>query len=226
MVHTPQHDAKSNRPDECVPTGMLVQKIVPSDGHIYEVFWNSVNKDVHLVHCGPSWSPVTDRTTTYVGCASSKDGAVSKAEAAAYDILTGYDKYVMGTTLGKSHVISVHLYLEHLLVRCLHALIPNASALFRNRTVSFSLLISLCEAHNAFDSVLADVLRKVNAIRNKCAHNMVYNPSDSEVDPVYDALCSIQPPDSNEDKNDETDMWRYLCELIESKAKELGATDI
>lgn len=206
---------------------MYTERIVANNGHVYEVRWNCDDKDVHMVDCGPSWALVTDGATIQVGHASTKAEAVSKCEAAAYNMLSSYDKYVMGTTMGKSHVIGVHLLLEHLMVRCLHVVIPNPDALFGDRTLSFSMLISLCEAHGVVDTNLSRILRMVNAIRNKCAHKLVYHPSDSEVRNMLDALRRRNPDGfSAVEDDDEDDCWKLLCRLLEERAIELGVTDI
>jgi len=125
--------------------------------------------------------------------------AIQKCEAAAYEMLDSYDKYVMGTTMGKSLVISAHLLLEHLLVRCLQVVLPSPDALFRDRTISFSMLVSLCEAHRVIDSDLSRILRMVNGIRNKCAHKLVYHPSDSELGDMRNALRESHPNENNRD---------------------------
>jgi len=174
-------------------------RIVASNGHVYEVHWTPDDEEVEMVHCGPSWAPATNGATTHVGRASTMAEAIQKCEAAAYEMLDSYDKYVMGTTMGKSLVISAHLLLEHLLVRCLQVVLPSPDALFRDRTISFSMLVSLCEAHRVIDSDLSRILRMVNGIRNKCAHKLVYHPSDSELGDMRNALRESHPNENNRD---------------------------
>lgn len=153
--------------------------------------------------------------------------AVSKCEAAAYDMLSSYDKYVMGTTVGNTLFVSVHLLLEHIMVRCLHAVIPNPNALFGSRTISFSMLVSLCEAHGVLDSDLSRILRMVNTIRNKCAHELAYNPSDSELRSVRDALRRRNPDEfAAEEEQEEDDCLQMLCRVLEERATDRGATDV
>lgn len=179
------------------------EKIFANNGHVYEVRWNCDDKEVHMLDCGPTWAPVSDGATIHVGQASTMVEAVSKCEAEAYKMLDSYDKYVMGTTLGKSHVISVHLLIEHIMVRCLHVVIPNPDALFGSRTISFSMLISLCEAHDVVDSELSRILRMVNGIRNKYAHMLEYHPSDSELRNIKDALRRRNPGEFSAAEDDE-----------------------
>jgi hypothetical protein len=76
----------------------------------------------------------------------------------------------------KSLVIYAHLWLEHLMVRCIVAVLPNPDALFSERALSFYMLIALCETHNIMTPELAQALRLVNGLRNKCAHKANYEP--------------------------------------------------
>ena len=203
------------------------KRFFAGNGHVYEVRWNRNDKSLHMVDCGLSWEPVTDGTSVHVGRASTEAEAVSKCEAAAYEMLSNYDKYVMGTTMGKTLLISVHLLLEHIMVRCLHAVIPNPNALLGSRTISFSMLVSLCEAHGVLDSDLSRVLRMVNTIRNKCAHELAYNPSDSELRNVRDALRRRNADEfAAAEDQEEDDCLQLLCGLLEERATELGATDV
>jgi hypothetical protein len=76
-------------------------------------------------------------------------------------VKTNFEKHVTGVNPVISYVISSHLWLEHLLVRCLHTSIPRPEALFRDRGVTFAILISLAEAHAVIERDFADVLRCV-----------------------------------------------------------------
>jgi hypothetical protein len=134
---------------------------------------------------------------------------------------SNFDKYVMGQTMGKFHVTSVHLWLEHLLALSLRVVIPNPEPLFGDRGVSFSLLIGLCEAHQIIDSPLAEALRKLNAIRNKCAHQLMFNPREQDWAALSAAVDRVVPPDGGEDK----DALRRLAEFVEQKAVAIGAID-
>jgi hypothetical protein len=127
--------------------------------------------------------------------------------------------------LGKSQVIAVHLLVEHLLIRSLYSVLPNPDALFRDRTPSFSLLISLCEAHDVVSSDLADVLRTVNSLRNKCAHKLVFHPSDIELTQLAGILWKLASGDSGV-PSAPLDPWPILCSLLEKRAKDLGATQL
>src|SRR5438067_11263713 len=100
----------------------------------------------------------------------------------------------MGQTMGKSMVISVHLWLEHLLLLCLRIVVPDADALFRDQGFSFPQLVALCEGHRVFDRLLDEILRRVNALSNMCAHDLAFAPSDREVFAIVTALGQLSPP--------------------------------
>jgi hypothetical protein len=131
---------------------------------------------------------------------------------------SNYDRYVMGQTMGKFGVISVHLWLEHLLALCLRVVIPDPDPLFRDRSLGFPHLVSLCEAHQVIDRPLADLLRKANALRNKCAHQLMFQPGDSEMDAFTIEIDRIAPPA-------EAGAYplRRLADLLEQRAITIGA---
>ena len=133
---------------------------------------------------------------------------------------SNYDKYVMSQTMGKFNVISVHLWLEYLLVRCLRSVLPNAEPLFRDRGMGFAQLVSLCEAHEIVDKPLAETLRRVNAFRNKCAHQLTFNPGDEDWHALDNAIEKVAPRkgDGEEDYS-----LRRLADLLERRAVEIGA---
>jgi hypothetical protein len=133
---------------------------------------------------------------------------------------SNYDKYVMGQTMGKFGVISVHLWLEHLLVLCVRTVVPNPEPLFRDRGISFPLLVSLCEAHQVIDAPLADILRKVNALRNKCAHQLTFNPREPDYQAIHIATEQLVPAGA---QSEGEGPLRLLAELVEQKAIEIGA---
>jgi hypothetical protein len=136
------------------------------------------------------------------------------------DIETNFDKYVMGQTIGKMHVISVHLWIEHLLIECLKTVVPNPSPLFRDRGMGFAQLVSLCEAHQVVSNSLAEVLRKANGLRNKCAHQLTFNPDDTDWLALDKAIESVVPSRGGDNG---VDSLRRLADFLEEKAIAIGA---
>jgi hypothetical protein len=127
--------------------------------------------------------------------------------------------YVMGQTMGKFSVISVHLWLEHLLALCLRVVVPDPDPLFRDRGLTFLVLVSLCEAHQVVDAPLADVLRRVIALRNKCAHQLTFNPMAPDWNAIGLSIDAIAPGRVGDDD----DSLRRLAELVQGRAIVIGA---
>jgi|GEM_PF-5498742 len=136
---------------------------------------------------------------------------------------SNFDKYVMSQTMGKLSVISIHLWLEHLLAMSLRRVIPNAEPLFRDRGVSFSLLVSLCEAHKIVAGPLAEVLRKVNSLRNRCAHQLTFNPREPDWAALRAAIDKVVGPAAEPDEG--VDALRRLADFVEARAIAIGALD-
>jgi hypothetical protein len=133
---------------------------------------------------------------------------------------SNYDKYVMSQTMGKFNVISVHLWLEYLLVQCLRCVVPNAEPLFRDRGMGFAQLVSLCEAHEIVDKPLAETLRKVNSLRNRCAHQLTFNPGDEDWQALEYAIGKVAP---RQEGSEEDYSLRRLADHLEKRAVEIGA---
>jgi hypothetical protein len=153
-------------------------------------------------------------------------------EGASFTHMESNLRKFLGTQeLGKMIVISAHLWLEHLLLQSLRAVIPNAGALFRDRSVSFPLLISLCEAHEVIEAPLADVLRRVNALRNKCAHQSSFNPNDSDWNALRASLDPFKHTPGMTGLVSDMKEWdeeplHAVAALLEFRAKAVGATDV
>ena len=107
---------------------------------------------------------------------------------------SGFKKHVIDSNSIITYIISTHLWIEYLLTRCLETILPNPDALFTDRPPSFYLLVSLCEAHDIIAPDFANVLRKVNALRNKFAHQLNFEPQQQEVDAILKALREMDKP--------------------------------
>lgn len=141
------------------------------------------------------------------------------------DYQSNLTRYINGQRMGKSYLLAGHLWIEHLLVRSLVAVLPRPEALFHARNPSFHLLVSLCEAHGIVEPQLAEALRLINAMRNRSAHQANYHPSDAEFAVVRKAL-----EQTGEDLAKFPDEWgealEAAAELLERRARAVGATDI
>lgn len=142
---------------------------------------------------------------------------------------TSYQSFVDRQTLGKLGVFGIHLWLEHALARSLYAVLPNPDALLRDRGTGFSLLVSLCEAHRIVEAPLADAIRKVNALRNKCAHEASFQPSTPDWEALRTAVGKVEPSEEDRramEKADRDDPLEVVAALVEVRAKRVGATHI
>ena len=142
-----------------------------------------------------------------------------------------FEKYVTSANPIITYVISNHLWLEHLLVRCLIAVLPNPEALFRSsRIPRFPLLVDLCEAHDIIASDFANVLRKVNALRNKFAHRIQFEPDQKEVEALLRALREMEQPfllsSVPASERELAIAFASINGYLERCAREIGATDI
>lgn len=137
-------------------------------------------------------------------------------------MLNNYRKFVAGQTMGKSMLISGHLWLEHLLVRSIIAVLQNPEALFKERLVSFNLLVSLCEAHGIIDYPLAAVLRRINTLRNKCAHQATYESTASDLNALRPQVREIY----GDALSESDDPIEAVALLLENRARATGATDL
>lgn len=136
-------------------------------------------------------------------------------------------RYVHGQVMGKSFVISAHLWLEHLLVRSLYAKLSNPDALLRSRNLGFHMLVSLNEALAVIEPKLAEALRLLNSMRNKCAHHHAkYEPSDSEFQQLRFTLEKLGGDFSGFEENEWGSELEVLADLLENRARMVGATDI
>ncbi len=142
---------------------------------------------------------------------------------------TNFERYVSDSSPLVTYIIANHLWLEHLLLSCLKTALPAPAAVQRCR-FSFPALVALCEAHNLIRADFGNVLLQINALRNKYAHRMSYNPRDAEVTALIKALremkpffyASFLPPSEHE-------MARAMAAVsghLERQAQKLGVPDM
>ena len=72
-------------------------------------------------------------------------------------------------------VLRAHLYLENLLEAILRRRFPNPELLLKNRDFTFSMKLDVLRAKNYLDVHSYNDIKKVNAIRNKFAHELHYD---------------------------------------------------
>jgi hypothetical protein len=79
-------------------------------------------------------------------------------------------------------VLISHLYIDHLLDRIIIASTVNDSGLTGKDGLSFSSKIKLAVALSGIRPQLADSLKKLNSIRNDCAHEFGHEISQEKID--------------------------------------------
>jgi hypothetical protein len=142
---------------------------------------------------------------------------------------SGLNRFLDSQPLRKLVVVSAHLWLEHLLLRGLYAVLSNPNALLREKGIGFPLLVSLCEAHGVIDTRLADLLRRVNSLRNKCAHQAQFNPGESDWNALRAALQPFRHHKELQQLDNVSDWDEPLyaiAVLLESHVRAVGATDL
>lgn len=141
---------------------------------------------------------------------------------------SGFALHVLNANQTITYVVSAHLWIEHLLVRSLFAVLPKPEAIFNKRQPSFSQLVDLAEAVDAIKSDFAAVLRCVNGLRNKYAHRLSFDPNSKEVSDLNHALQSMQTPfliDTLPPTEERMTLaLASICGWLQRRAKELGAT--
>jgi hypothetical protein len=142
---------------------------------------------------------------------------------------TKFEEHVTGANPVITYVLSSHLWLEHLLIRSLFTVIPEPNVLL-GRNLTFSFLVSLAEAHMIIKPDFALVLRRVNALRNKFAHQLSFEPNDSEISELQKALRDMERPflisTVTPSEHEMTIALGSICGFMETRARELGATEI
>lgn len=93
-----------------------------------------------------------------------------------------YNAEVAVATDPKLHILIVHLYVEHLLERLLATKLKSTRALFGKNGFSFEKKVLLVEALGGLNAQRLDSVRKLNALRNACAHKFKYHPSAAELE--------------------------------------------
>jgi hypothetical protein len=93
-----------------------------------------------------------------------------------------------------SYVLAVHLHVERWLREFLSLALPNPDVLLNNSRMSFIEMVLLCQALDILDDDLANILKKLNSLRNKFAHTRSFEPSKQQIDEFLIALREMKNP--------------------------------
>ena len=145
-------------------------------------------------------------------------------------IKTGFQTHVIDAKWTVTHIVATHLWMEHLLIRSLTAVLARPAALFARRQPSFSQLIDLAEAIDVIEPDFAVVLRCANSLRNKYAHHLSFEPNAKEIEALRKALREMKRPFLIDMRPPtEESVMSALASIsgrLEKRARELKATDI
>lgn len=107
-----------------------------------------------------------------------------------------------------TYVVSTHLFIESLLINWLSQVLPKPDKLFNDYRPTFQQIIALCQAHNLLSDDIASVLKKLNTLRNKFSHNLLYRPDDQIIDDFLSSLRKMKKP--------------FYVAVVEPTERELG----
>ena len=93
-----------------------------------------------------------------------------------------------------SIVIGSHLLSENYLRRLLKGMLVAPDAVLTEQGPPFSVLVSWSEAIGAIPQDVANVLRKLNSLRNKYAHRLGFEASRTEVELLLSSLREMKNP--------------------------------
>jgi hypothetical protein len=82
----------------------------------------------------------------------------------------------------KHYILMLHLYIEHLLERFITAKLKRTKGLLGKGGLGFEKKILLTQALGGLPGNLEDQVKKLNALRNNCAHQFRFKPSEAELD--------------------------------------------
>lgn len=104
----------------------------------------------------------------------------------------------------KLAILLSHLYVEHLLERLIKTHLQKTDDLFGQNGLSFARKLDLAAAFGSLPEDLINGIKKLNKIRNSCAHLFKYQPTQKEIEELgrtlgkgYTKIKSEYPDDNN-----------------------------
>jgi hypothetical protein len=114
----------------------------------------------------------------------------------------------------KLFILFVHLYVEHLLERYLSAKLKKAKKLFGKNGLSFEKKLLLIEAMGGFPNQRIDSIRKLNFLRNDCAHRFKYQPTQAEIESFGRTLGKHYAKIQQKAGEDHNECMRQVCAYL------------
>jgi len=81
-------------------------------------------------------------------------------------------------------VLRAHLYSEHLLERIIASYLPEGQQLIDQKILGYFLKLSLVDSFGMIDAATISALRRLNTLRNSCAHNLEKTVELGDVDAI------------------------------------------
>ena len=125
-----------------------------------------------------------------------------------------YKQEVESATDPKLHILIVHLYVEHLLERYLAVNLKTTKRLFGKNGLSFEKKLLIVEAMGGLTPQLIDSIRKLNALRNGCAHQFQYKPTDEDLEAFGWTLGKIYAEIKSKVGKDKDLCMRRVCRRL------------
>lgn len=122
-----------------------------------------------------------------------------------------YKSEVSSAIEPKLYILLVHLYIEHLLERFLTANLKKTDGLFGKNGLTFDKKVLLVEAMGGLNAQCLDGLKKLNVIRNNCAHTFKYNPTQGEIEEFGRTLGKTYTDMKQKKGNDPGRCMRDVC---------------
>jgi hypothetical protein len=119
---------------------------------------------------------------------------IKNTQARALDSHKTWKKNVMKANPDLAYVISTHLFIEGLLNEWLESILPKPEKILADYRPSFQQLVALCQAHNLLDDDIALIIKKLNALRNKFSHNLLYRPESGVIEDFLISLRKMKRP--------------------------------
>lgn len=152
-------------------------------------------------------TPVQVSTSSYASTTMTPE----QLEAIKKNEFATYKREVSSAIEPKLYILLVHLYIEHLLERFLAANLKKTDGLFGKNGLTFDKKVLLVEAMGGLHAQLVDGIKKLNAIRNNCAHTFKYNPTKDELDEFGHTLGKTYTDMKRKNENDHDRRMRTTC---------------
>ncbi len=134
-----------------------------------------------------------------------------------------YERYSLVLENSKdevSRILLTHLYLEHLLERCIDSRVAQSKRLFGKDGLSFIQKLNLLSSFGHLDEQLYDGMKKINKIRNGMAHEFGFKVSPKSIEDLGRTLGKGYSDIKNNSKPDEEAIFpRILSRLCGKMAR-------